>query len=231
MRLITLVLLLLGTTLLSTELKAYQNSLALKAGVGGGSTKAFAQDQSQEKFSHISAASNYGYRFESWEFALSSYAYYGRVGDLSINANQTKAKGSGSIKSVSFGPTVRYYIPIVPESSEGNPWRYYLMGGVAMSLQTLKLKKFYLQSGDFSDNHKVTYSSYGGLLGIGIEEYHLPVIENPLWFEVVYQYVTARKVRVVDSSNYTEIETLSYEEIHQKISGHTLMFIIGMTLF
>ena len=167
------------------------------------------------------------YPYKNYEFTFSSYIFLANVHNLTFNANNTVVHGSGVLRSVSFGPILKYFTPYKPLPT----WSLYLSGGPTWSLQTLKLDNFSVTQGDFLKDYKITYNSRGILLGIGIEE-KLPYKEmHPVFFEIIYNYLQAYKVSIVDASNYSEVNILSDESNNQKIFGHILMINMGITIF
>jgi hypothetical protein len=99
------------------------------------------------------------------------------------------------------------------------------------SLQSLKLQPFRDNQGTTRSKHKVTYDSVGALIGLGVEEI-LPYKKlHPVYAEIVFKYMQGRKVTLVDASDFTEVERVSYDDRETQINGFIILLNMGITVF
>ena len=211
---------------ISTNLFAYNKELALKGGLSY--TWAELKTANEEDgLTGMGFNTHVSYQYDNWEFALSSYIYWGDVDGLTYQANGQTIKGDGNFRHVSFGPVLKYHFN---QFDIYKDWHIYFGAGPSWSLQTIKIDEP-KTNGSFNNNNKLTYESTGGFVMIGVEE-KLPYKEmHPVYIEFLYSYKEPRKVSVVDSSDPTETNILSTEEINQDLSGHFFMISMGITVF
>lgn len=163
----------------------------------------------------------------AWEIGAASYVYFGKIKKLQFEIDQTTVLGNGKFRDTTFSPLIRYIHP----KEFISHWLWFLIGGPAWSQQTLKLEDFVDRHGTFRQNHKLTYESEGGVLGFGLQE-NLPHRSmNPVYVEFIYSYMMARKVTLVDASNFSEVQTIQYEDVKKPINGSIFIFNLGMSIF
>jgi hypothetical protein len=171
---------------------------------------------------------HFGYKWQAFEVALSSYIYWGNIEGLIFQANNEVIQGDGSFRHVSFGPIFKYHFESA-QPFEG--WTLFSGIGPVWSLQTVKMKNFTSSGPNFNDNQKLTFESFGGLITIGLEEQLEHKEAHPAFIAFVYSYKKSRKLKVVDASDFSETNILSSEEGDQELSGHFIMINVGITLF
>jgi hypothetical protein len=167
------------------------------------------------------------YKWTSWEFALSSYIFWGDADGLRFRAQGNDIEGDATYRHVSFGPILRYTILSLPVYKN---WHPYFGLGPSWSLQTIKMDEPQT-NGTFNSRQKLTYESRGGFLVLGLEEQVDFKEYHPVYIEFLYSYKKSRNLSVVDSNDPIETNILSTEETKQDLSGHFYMISIGITLF
>lgn len=211
----------------SSNLHSYENKLALKGGLGITYNTIEAKNNSEDKFTGYGVSSQYGYRWVNWELNLSGFIFFGKIQNLEFQANGTNIRGSGVVRTVSIGPQFKYLSSY--EMTKG--WYPYLSLGPSWGLKTIKLDNYTSTGGEFRKDHKLTYTSAGGIVSFGIEERLTYKEEHPVYCEFLFGYNKAKKVSIVDTSNFREVETLSKESAENDIYDYLFMINFGMTIF
>jgi hypothetical protein len=162
-----------------------------------------------------------------WHLALQGHIFMGKNDKLEYELNGQRLPGQGSYSSVSFGPVIQYIF----EQEIKPTWHYYIKTGPLWSMQSLKLQPFRDNQGVIRSQHKVTYESGGAMIGLGVEEI-LPYKKlHPVYVELVFKYMQGRKITLVDASDFTEVERVSYDDRETQINGFTLLLNMGITVF
>ncbi|MBT3585143.1 MAG: hypothetical protein HN509_09555 [Halobacteriovoraceae bacterium] len=206
---------------------SYEDELVLKGGVNAGRMEITGFNGSEDNSGGVGFNTHFGYKWTKWEFALSSYIYYGKVDQLAFQGNSSQINGNGSFRHVSFGPLLKYLTDYQPFKN----YNFYFGGGPSWSLQTIKLEDFRVVSGEFKRQHKLTYRSFGGLLVFGIEEQMAFKQQHPVYVEFVYSYMAASKVSVVDAGDFSDTNILSESKPGQSIETWFWMISAGIALF
>lgn len=162
-----------------------------------------------------------------WHVALLGHIFLGKNGNLDFDVNGQRLSGNGNYSAVSFGPVIHYTF----KQQLAPTWHYFTKLGPIWSMQTIKLDPFTDAQGRLRSDHKVTYQSSGGLIGVGIEEVLPYKSMHPFYAEIIFKYMQGRKVAVVDASDFTEIETITYDDKKTRINGMILLLNIGITVF
>jgi hypothetical protein len=166
-----------------------------------------------------------GYRFKDWELACASDAIFGTFKDVTFIDGSNSIRGGGSIRLVSIGPQVKYYTPY----TAFNVANFYLGFGPSWSLETFVFSHS-RTSGTFNDKKRISFENYGGGIFIGVEEIHPFKEKHPMFLEVGYSYMHSYKVSVLDSTNSTDVITLS-EGDSNDFSAQYIIVRAGLTLF
>ena len=166
-----------------------------------------------------------GYRWENWEFALASDVLFGRIKDVTFIYENSSVRGGGHFRLVSIGPQVKYYTPY----SIFNHANIYVAFGPSWSLQTFVFSHP-TTTGNFNNKRRVSFENYGGGLFIGFEEIKPFKEGHPIFLEIGYSYMHSYKVSILDSSNSTNVITLS-EGDSNDFSGQYIIVRAGISLF
>ncbi len=205
----------------------YSREWALKGGVGLANNLVDSLFDKDDYFLGAGFNTQYGYRYNKWEFNFTSYIFLGSIDTIRVNANSSEIEGKGFYRRASFGPIAKY----ITDWKYKKNWRYYFFGGPIWSLQTVKFDEFQVISGTFKKDYKLTYKSKGFVIGLGIEE-QLPYKEmHAVFIEILYTYLKAYKISVVDATDFAEVETLSTERTGQRILDQVIMINMGLTIF
>jgi hypothetical protein len=210
------------------EINKLKDKLELRAGVSFTNRKVKAdfdtEDDVQAPGFQTAIALRASPRFE---INVSSYVHLGKVNQLDFEFDGMRLQGDGSQTSAAFAPLLKF----IPGNVVMKNWYPYYFAGPSWSLQSLKLKPFIDRQGVSRIDHKLTYESVGGVIGIGLEE-HLPFKEmHPVFLELLFSYMHAYEVKLVDASDFIEVKTISDEERSSKINGTIFMVNMGMTFF
>lgn len=201
--------------------------MALKGGFGITHNTIEAKNNSEDKFIGYGVSTQYGYRWINWELNLSGFIFFGKIHNLEFEANGTSIRGTGPVRTVSIGPQFKYLASF--EITQG--WYPYLSLGNSWGLKTIKLDDYTSSGGEFRDDHKLTYTSRGGIISFGIEERLTFKEEHPVYCELLFGYNKAHTVSIVDASDFKEVETLSKESAENDIKDFLFMINFGMTIF
>ncbi|MFZ8933261.1 MAG: hypothetical protein ACO20H_08090 [Bacteriovoracaceae bacterium] len=212
---------------LCSPLYAYQNELALKGGVGISVNTVQGKNNTEDTFVGYGFNSHFGYRLTKWEFNISSHVFFGKAKGIEFEANNTTIVGNGVLRTVSFGPLIKYITDFTPAKN----WHFYVNFGPTWSIKTVKIEEYRTSGGTFKDNYKLTYISRGGIFAFGIEEILNYKQEHPVYLEFMYGYFRAHDVSLVDASDNTSVQILATESAGNDIEDHIFMVNFGMTIF
>jgi len=224
--------------LISKSSLAFNNEMFLKAGTNfslnrlgvfekeepGSDDRGIAE---HSYFGGFGFNTHFGYRWERYEFTISSTIVLGKVEDLSFVINENSFKGSGNYQNLMVSPTLRYFVPWKPLKE----WRINLGTGPIWSQQTVRLKEF-VSTGPFSGrNFKLTYDSVGWGISIGLEENLKYKEMHPVYVELSYVRLYSLRAYLVDTSDSTKSNVLSKSEAKKDVRAEALILSIGIVLF
>lgn len=207
----------------------FRERLLLQGGFGAMVAKIKTLGGKDDLFGGFAFHTRFGIRRKKVSYQLASFVFIGPVDGLQFFArNNTIEAEDGVLRSVSYGPLFTYYTDIEPRKN----FELYFAFGPTWSLQTIVLTGYESTDGNIIDvNDKITLESAGAHLIIGMSEKNVKKENHPVYYELVYSYLKAAKVNIVDFSNRIEVETLSSEEIKNNIQFHVIQFNIGITIF
>ncbi|MBH47491.1 MAG: hypothetical protein CME71_04925 [Halobacteriovorax sp.] len=206
---------------------AYENEFALKAGGSVAFSHLKYIDHSEDNAGGVGFNTNFGYRFKSFEFNLTSFTAFGEMEKLTYQIGGTRVDGEGSFNHASFGPTLRYYFDVRPNTK----WQWYIALGPVWSINTFKLEDFSVQSGTYKKQYRYSYNSRGWMLTIGLEEALISKDLNPAYIELLIAYQTAYQVALLDNSDFKQVLTLESDSVRTNIYTTTVMINIGLMVF
>jgi len=202
--------------------------LVLRAGPGITQRKIHASNKTEDNLLAGGFTTSFTYTPHlQWEVGIASYIYFGKIDRLEYAVNGNTVHGNGSFRSTTFLPIVKYITDISPK----NAWNLYLTGGPAWSLQSFKLQSFIDSHGVVRNHHKITYESRGAVIGFGFQEMLMYKELHAAYVEFLYSYMEAHKVNLVDSSDFTKVQTVSYDDQKSPINGNIFMLNFGIVLF
>lgn len=211
----------------SLQAKAYQKKIALKG--GGNLTFNYIKTfkRVNDRFLGGGFNTHLGYRWVDWELNLTSTIVVGKLESFTFNVNELQVSGQGTLRQASFGPTLKYFTNYSPAPT----WRLYLGAGPLAALQTVKFDSFTASGGEFKEDYKATFNSWGYQVMLGMEEF-LPIkTMRPVYVELVFSYLRSYEISIVDASDHTQVRTLQTKFSNQQILGQTLSINFGMTFF
>lgn len=168
-----------------------------------------------------------GYRFNKWEFNMSSYVNFAQIKEVRVQVNNSTIKGDGNFQSITFGPTSRYYF-VDQEAKLGTP---YILSGAHMVMQSMKfgVRDVKIDGGYFNHENKLTFEGYGLLTGLGMNKTKKKNKES-YYFEVAYIANRSRKTSEVGGTN-TQVRLIHSESAKIPIFEQTVFISVGLILF
>lgn len=222
-----LILIFILTIFNSASLFAYKNDFALKGGVSTGFNHVKVNKKNNNNAIGVGINTNFGYKFERWEFNLTSVIAFGEMEKLTYQIGNTRVQGDGSFIHVNYAPTARYYFDV----KENGKWKSYLSLGPVWSLNTFKLEDFTIESGTFKKEFRFSYSSRGWMIALGFEEGLASKDLKPTFIEFLYSYQTAYEVALLDNSDFKKVETLDTDRVKSNIYSSIFMINFGIVFF
>lgn len=223
------------------ENKISENQWVLRGGVAMSATafEAYSMRVRPKQF-HFgwSFASQMGYKWSNLELSFSSYCTISDVQAQRLEVGNSVVESKEvDLLDATFGPKVRYYLPLTLPQTK---WVPYGTASWLVGLMTLKFEEGHVSGDTVAIHHKLAYEGQGFLLGIGIESRNL---ENDwgwfnqinshlkeLYYEVVYKYMKATKVSVITGPK-TEVHTIHTEDRNCWVKEHTFMLVVGIKIF
>lgn len=240
--------LLLTTTFFTSNIYAYNNDFALKAGLVFSDSLFNKLDQDDDDYKEEEESKAFGtmtsfsYTWKSSELGIESRVTLGKEAQLSFSSEGQRIDGKGNIMSVDITPYIKVHsrtfnFPKMMKDSFTSinitPWYMYFKVGPSWMMQTIYLDNFNIDklNPDFKKDHKITYESRGFSMSLGIEEDLFNKASHPCFFEVSVSAYESYKVSLVDTRDSKEINILDERDAKQDIKTYQLMFVLGMTLF
>ena len=168
---------------------------------------------------------------EQWELALGGYVFFGKTSHLNFTIAGNQVRTNGAYRDTTFAPTIRFLTPLQYEQN----WNWYVIGGPSWSQQTVKLEDFIDVAGNLRHQHKITLLANGGTLGFGLQEKvqkkRPDNITHPVYIEFLYSYMLVNRITLVDASNFSEVQTVNYEDSKRPASSSIYILNFGMAIF
>jgi len=169
---------------------------------------------------------------EQWELGLGGYVFFGKTSHLNFNIGGNQVRTNGAYRDTTFAPVIRYITPFQYKPN----WNWYALGGPSWSQQTVKLEDFVDTQGAFRREHKITLEAFGGSLGFGLLEripgsYTDNKLTHPVYIEFLFSYMLVNRQTLVDASDFTEVQTVNYEDAKRPSSSSIYILNFGLTIF
>ncbi len=224
------------TSLLSITNISYgfSNDFFVTAGIGTSHTVVDTYFKTSSLNLGGAIGTRFGYRFNNFELNLTSYINIGKIDAKNLPGKYASIYGEGMIATSMFSPTIKY---ILENPKIKKNWNFYLFVGPTWATQQLYIREFNLRTVDyeeiesFESEDKIIYNSKGITCGIGLEEILPHKKMHPFYIELVYSYLKAYRVNVVNTSDFLAIEMISSDRTTHKLSGHFYLINIGITIF
>lgn len=207
--------------------------LSLKAGLSATSRVIHAANSTEDHQNSPGFHTYLCFQFtENWELALGGYVFFGRTRHLNFDIAGNQVRTNGHYRDTTFTPTIRFLTPLEYKQN----WNWYVIGGPSWSQQTVKLEDFFDSTGTFRHQHKLTLLANGGTIGFGVQEKtpgnHLAQkMTQPVYIEFLYSYMMVNRVTLVDASDFSEVETVNYEDTKRPSRSSIYVLNFGMTIF
>lgn len=215
--------------LLSHQALAYENEYALKVAGYYSASSITNIKIGNEPPMGAGISTHVGYRYTKWEFNFSSYLNFARFKDVRVRVNESNVHGDGTLQSVTFGPTVRYYDLSHYNSLIGTP---YFAAGLHTIVQTFRfgLSNVEVNGGRFNGENNMNTLGYGTLLAIGFDKSVGNNKKKNFFIELAYSANRSKRFSEVESST-TQIRLIQSENSKQPVYEQTFFLGVGLTLF
>lgn len=223
------IFIILFTLIFSQAIFAYENDFALKVGVYYSVSNITSIKVSNEPPMGAAISTHVGYRYTQWEFNFSSYLNFAKFKDVRIRVNESNIHGDGTLNSITFGPTVRYY-DLNYSTPFGTP--YYVVGAHAI-VQSFHFgfNNVEVDGGRFNGQNNLNTKGFGALLALGFDK---SVGKNSkkrnFFLELAYSGNQSKRKSEVESSN-TQIRLIRSDSSTQPVYEQTFFLGVGLTLF
>lgn len=214
---------------LSQSLFAYENDYALKvAGYYSVSNITNIKIGSEPPMG-LGISTHVGYRYTKWEFNFSSYLNFARFKDVRVRVNDSNVHGDGTLQSVTFGPTVRYYDLGHYNNLIGTP---YFAAGIHTIVQTFRfgLSNVEVNGGRFNGENNLNTLGYGTLLAVGFDKSVGNNKKKNFFIELAYSANQSKRKSEVESTT-TQVRLIQSENSKQAVYEQTFFLGVGLTLF
>jgi|GEM_PF-689566 len=162
-----------------------------------------------------------------FETGIGGTIFLGKHQKLQFNVVNERVTTSGSYRDTTFYPYFKY----LPNWAASDKYLPYILVGPTFSQQTIKLEDFVDSRNALRKNHKLTFEAQGGILGFGVEENLWQKSQHASYIEILVSYMEVKKIVLVDASDFTEVETVSYEDVKKNINGFIFIINSGVLLF
>lgn len=209
--------------------QAYENLWAIKVAGSLGYSELKSFEDSRESAFAIGFNTHFGYRFKRFEINASSYVNISKFEGVKLQSNENIWIGKGDFRSVSFGPTMKYFY-LLPKKNK--TWGWYIGGGPLLGIQTFKYDDdddITVESGTYNASNKTTFDSKGFILLWGREEY-IAKSKRPVFFEISYKYLAGNRLAAVGGKP-TLVRLEFSDKTSYKVREHAAVFSMGITLF
>lgn len=222
-----MILILLATVGGSSFSYAFETQPFLQIGAGAGYTKFQSRENESEYGSaNLGIHSQFGYRYQLFEYGIFSNIYVGETEDINIVNDVDFVSGDGWVSGIDIGAYCKYFFPLDPVKG----WRLYGFLGPALSLRTLRFTD-YDTNVSLQGDYKITLNSYGVQFRLGVEQKDRKKKEKPIYIEFIYSYMETYKGSVVDVSNVRHQKTIATESLDDlEFYTHSFMVSVGFTL-
>ena len=190
------------------------------------------QERGDEFLLGAGLSTHFSYRWNFWELGTSNYIFWGNAENLRFSAQQRDLYGEADFQSTSFGPLIRYFFK---ENALYQPhlqshWHSYIGLGPIWSHQTIRFDSSET-SESFKEKHKLTYSSFGFFITLGLEEKSYFKEMHPLYLELLYSFQKSKKFSLIDTTHPRQVKVILTKELQRNIDTHFVIFSIGATFF
>ena len=207
---------------------SYDNQFAFKAGIGASFSEVMGMSDRSEGYWSGAWQTQVGYRFDKWEFAMTSYVQVGTIHNLQFQLNKDHISGDGKMNSILFGPLAKYYSDVTYKKS----WHPYAGAGPLIAVQTLWPDRYVGANGEqYNNRYRLVYHGRGFAMAFGLEEKESAKEQHPVFCEFYYSYLQAYKVVTVEQGNFFQNEIISSEDLTQKVHQRIFMISVGATIF
>lgn len=204
--------------------------LALKGGLGL-SYVDLSRKKTEEKFASPVINTQVSYYMGDFELTANANMSFGKINDLKYDLDGETLGGTGKVIDVSIGPILKYKTNM--SMGLGN-WSFYLGAGPAWSLYSIS---FYdtdqLKNSEYGitvDEYKLSYDTFGYNAILGFEEKTSYKSMHPVYIEMIYSYRRSRKLSLVDTEKFEEID-LAFEQEDNTFKYHAFIINMGITFF
>lgn len=204
--------------------------LAIKGGLGLSHTK-LTRGQSKDAFVTPTVNTQLSINMGDLELSVNGLMSFGKINELNYAVEDNTIHGVGKVLDLSISPILKYQTNF---SLSNGRWPIYIGAGPAWSLYSIKFndnnqareEDYNIDTNEF----KLSYNTFGHNIVIGVEEITGEKRTHPVYIELIYSYKKSRKLTLVDTEQFEEIE-IAHEQKDRSLRYHSVMINMGMTFF
>lgn len=165
------------------------------------------------------------------ELSANAMMSFGKINELNYNVKNESVTGVGKVLDLSLSPILKFK---TNWSLKNGRWPIHFGAGPAWSLYSIKFNDNEqvreLGHNIDADEFKLSYNTFGYNFVLGFEEKTSSKNMQPVYIEFIYSYRKSRKLTLVDTEQFEEIE-IAHEQRDRSLSFHSLMINMGVTFF
>jgi opacity protein-like surface antigen len=165
------------------------------------------------------------------ELSASAYMSFGKINELSYKLEDETITGVGEALDLSLSPILKYK---TNSALNNGRWPIYVGAGPSWSLYSINFENNdQVMKQDYNiktDEFKFSYNTVGYNIVVGVEEATTSKSLHPVYIEFTYSYRKSRKLTLVDTEQFEEIE-IAHVQDDSSFSYHSIMLSMGMTFF
>ncbi len=204
------------------------DSFSLMAGLGVHVTKVTSSGYSSGEMIGGTFSSSVSFRDNHFEYGLSSLITSGITGkDDRLEIQSSKVYGRYWFRAISFGPVIRYYVPW------NLKWEIFYSLTPMYEITTLSSynkNKIRVEGGKFNRENGLRYIGRGVMFGLGFLRKD-PQKTSRIFYEITYKLIQPYRLVVMKNSSWQDTIVETKEDLHQKLTEHTLTISVGMIFF
>lgn len=213
-----------------SELQEDFKKLAIKAGLGLGHVK-LERGETEDNFVTPLLNTQLSVYMGDFELSANAVMSFGKINSLDYDVEGHTFTGVAHVLDLSLSPILKYETNF---SFNNGRWPIHIGAGPAWSLYSLSFDdNDQARKRDYdidADEFKLSYNTFGYNIIIGVEEKTDSKSLHPVYIELSYSYRRSRKLTLVDTEQFEEIE-IAHEQEDKTLQYHSFMITMGITFF
>lgn len=213
-----------------SELQKDFKKLAIKGGLGLSRVQ-LERGGSRDHFVTPALNTQLSIYMGDFELTANGIMSFGKINELDYELDGRKITGVGKVLDLSLSPILKYETNL---SFNRGHWPIYIGFGPAWSLYSISFdNNSQVSEYDYdinTDEFKLSYTTFGHNIVIGVEEETSSKSLHPVYIELVYSYRKSRKLSLVDTEEFEEVE-VAHEQDDKSFTYHSVMINMGITFF